>query len=170
MKQGLSEFMDGELPPERARRVLEALGRDEETRQAWRTYHLIGDVLRGELALRHDIASRVQERLRGEPVCVAPLRRPMLHAVPMALTAGVAVVAAGVLVLALYGQRPPEAPIAQTSASAGVAPERNAELAQVPPPAAAHDYLVAHQAYSARAPLQGVTPYVPAVMLAAERR
>ncbi len=37
------------------------------------------------------------------------------------------------------------------------------DLAQVPPPDATNDYLLAHQGYSPRNSLQGVAPYVRTV-------
>lgn len=42
-------------------------------------------------------------------------------------------------------------------------PEAAAQVARVPLPSAAGDYLLAHQAYSPRGNLQGVAPYVRTV-------
>ena len=46
MSEWVSGLMDGELDGPDAERMLSALREEGETRQAWRTYHLIGDALR----------------------------------------------------------------------------------------------------------------------------
>lgn len=86
---------------------------NEAARQAWHSYHLIGDVMRSdELAARpaHDAAflAGVRARLAAEPVVLAPQpvshppRRRQPWLLPAAAAAGVAVVA-GVLVVARVG-------------------------------------------------------------------
>ncbi len=93
---------------------------DESARADWRTYHLIGDVMRSsELASppAHDTAflAAFRERLAAEPVVVAPPVVPVpaprparwrMPAAAMASAAGVAVVA-GVLVMARTGGEAP---------------------------------------------------------------
>jgi sigma-E factor negative regulatory protein RseA len=82
------------------------------TREAWHTYHLIGDVLRSsELASAPrrdaDFLAGFRERLAAEPVVLAPVAAPRaarwrVPAAAVASMAGVAVVA-GVLVMSRGG-------------------------------------------------------------------
>ena len=60
MKDRISEFMDGELDDRAAGGVIEALGRDDEARDAWRTYHLIGDTLRDSALLSAGFSVRAE--------------------------------------------------------------------------------------------------------------
>ena len=59
----ISEWMDGELDGTTARRQVERLKQDTELRQVWDTFHLIGDVMRGERALSPGFAQRLADRL-----------------------------------------------------------------------------------------------------------
>lgn len=135
LRETLSSLMDGELPGEGARAPCSRWRMDAETRHAWHTYQLIGDVLRSD-----DLASAPQrdeaflQRLRGrlaqEPVPMAPLpaaaraavgpapsevpvaalvaapsgsRRLSRRLAPMAMAAGVVVVAGVVGVMRAVG-------------------------------------------------------------------
>ena len=166
MNAKISELMDGELAAREAERVIAAL-REEDgpARDTWRTYHLIGDAMRDTALLSPRFAARVAARIAAEPTVLAP---------PATMQAGAAVrgwglrVAAGVAAAALVGwvafapQRSVESqpPLAQASKPPAVA---SAEPVHVPPPAAAHDYLLAHQRYSPGVSLQGMAPYVRSV-------
>src|SRR5260221_42217 len=75
MRDSISSLMDGELPAIQASDLIEHIGSDEEARDTWATYHLIGDVLRGEGSFRPDIQSRIFEKLAEEPTVLAPRRR-----------------------------------------------------------------------------------------------
>ncbi len=78
LRETLSSLMDGELPAEGVRGPCGHWRAEPEAREAWHTYHLIGDVLRSE-----DLAStplrdeaflhRLRGRLAVEPVPMAPL-------------------------------------------------------------------------------------------------
>ena len=72
MKDRISEFMDGELDDRSAAEVINALGRDGEARDAWRTYHLIGDALRDSSLLSAGFTARVARALQAEPTVLAP--------------------------------------------------------------------------------------------------
>src|SRR5258706_7545825 len=91
MKQELSALMDGELDDEAARRVLAQTGRDDESYAVWRSYHLIGDCLRGECDHRSGLHRRISEHLAQEPTVLAPPRR----AKPRWVQAGAALAASG---------------------------------------------------------------------------
>ncbi|MFS1415635.1 anti-sigma E factor [Vibrio sp. 10N.286.49.C2] len=66
-KQKLSAFMDGDLVDEA---FIEALENDQENKEAWQNYHLIGDVMRGDepKSLDWNIAESVALALETEPV------------------------------------------------------------------------------------------------------
>jgi sigma-E factor negative regulatory protein RseA len=184
MKSRVSALMDGELDAREAPGTLEALAREGEARDAWRTYHLISDALRDTQLVSRDFAQRVEARIAEEPTVVAPGRlAPQPREARWFALSAAASVAAVALVgwLAFAPQQPgapdlrlakPAAPAAQPQAAAvaqapagAAAPAVAAprEAAQVPPPSAADDYLLAHQRYSPRNSLQGVAPYVRTV-------
>ena len=50
MKDRISALMDGELDDKSAAELIEALGREREALEAWRTYHLISDAMRDSRA------------------------------------------------------------------------------------------------------------------------
>ncbi len=159
MKDRISEFMDGELDDRAAGGVIEALGRHDEARDAWRTYHLIGDTLRDSTLLSAGFTVRVARQLAAEPTVVAPGRLQPQPRTWYALAASVAAVAL-VGWLAFAPQQTPVAPVAQQQAPAAVA---QTKPTLVPLPSGANDYLLAHQAYSPRVSLQGMAPYVRTV-------
>lgn len=47
VKELVSALMDGELPEDECREVLDALKADSASREVWHEYHRIGDLLRG---------------------------------------------------------------------------------------------------------------------------
>lgn len=137
MKDRISALMDGELRESEAAEAIELLARDPEARAAWRTYHLVGDAIR-------DSRSAVLPR---RPAANSPRWRIALPA--MAAAAAVAFVS---WVAFAPQPRPPQAELAQAKAPV-----------LVPPPSAANDYLLAHQGFSPRVALQGMTAYVRTV-------
>ena len=135
MKDRISALMDGELDEREAAEAIGLLAGDAQARQAWRTYHLIGDALREGRAV---VAVR--------PAANAPRWRIALPA--MAVAAAVALVS-WVAFAPLQPQAPAPAPIAKAEPPV-----------TVPPPNAANDYLLAHQGFSPRISL---APYVRTV-------
>lgn len=69
MNEQLSALMDGELPPEEIKSVLQAFKTKEEVRRRWENYHLIRDSLQGHLpeTSLYDLAGRVSRALENEP-------------------------------------------------------------------------------------------------------
>ena len=148
--------MDGEVDERAATQVIEALARDAEAVRTWRTYHLIGDAMRGGMLLSERFTERVAQRLAAEPTVLAPRRMrtesPRLFTLS-ALAASVAAVAfVGWMAFAPQPQLAP-VPVAQVQKSAD-------KPVLVPLPSAANDYLLAHQGFSPRVSLQGMAPYV----------
>ncbi|SLM62073.1 MULTISPECIES: anti-sigma-E factor RseA [Dickeya] len=71
-KEKLSAFMDGEAVDQG---VLGSLLKDEKLQQEWQRYHLVRDVLRGDVnepLMQVDIAARVAAALEQEPVHFNP--------------------------------------------------------------------------------------------------
>lgn len=155
MNDRISALMDGEADEKSAAQTIEALARDAEAVRTWRTYHLIGDAMRGGTMLSERFTELVAQRLAAEPTVLAPRRMrtesPRLFTMS-ALAASVAAVAfVGWMAFAPQPQLAP-APMAQV---------QNADKpVLVPLPSAANDYLLAHQGFSPRVSLQGMAPYV----------
>ena len=74
MTQEISSLMDGELDPHESERAIRECGTSPAAKQSWETYHVIGEVLRGDSYRRIDIAARVMTLLEGEPTVLAPAR------------------------------------------------------------------------------------------------
>lgn len=168
----LSALMDGEVDDHAMDAELGRLNRDPELREAWDTFHLIGDALRGQAHLSARFAEQVKRRLATEPTVVAPRRRTASRlmtriALPIAASiCGIALVAW----LALYNntfvgtapmvadQRPPAA-LQQAPQQAAAAPEGSPM----------NEYLLAHQQFSPSTAL-GMVSYVRTVSARSENR
>ena len=159
MKERLSELMDGELDDRSAAAVLEALGRDREARQAWGSYHMIGDSMRGGRLLSEGFAARLSARLAAEPTVLAPRALPAESRKWFALSAAASLAAVALVGWMAFAPQPGVAPAATPVAKAQ--PEAKPNI--VPLPTAANDYLLAHQGFSPRVSLQGMAPYVRTV-------
>jgi len=59
MKEQLSAYMDGEFDHDNAEHLVATAKSNGEMRQAWQTYHLIGDVMRGEPAMTTEFSDRI---------------------------------------------------------------------------------------------------------------
>jgi len=172
MKSKISELVDGELGRQEAAGPLDALRNAGELRDAWRSYHLIGDAMRDTRMLSAGFAGRVAAKLAEEPTVLAPVRLATVPERPRwQLLSVAASVAAVAMVSSVWfmlqdgaGPAPQVAQGPQPSVAAQATEVQGVEAAmtamQVPPPASANDYLYAHQGYSPRNSLQGVAPYV----------
>jgi sigma-E factor negative regulatory protein RseA len=166
MKAKISALMDGELAQHEAGGALESLRDEGEARELWRRYHLIGDLMRDSNTLSSGFgagfSSRVADRIAREPTVLAPppsRRRVEAARLPVwALSAAASLAAVALVGWVAFGP-------GDESQVAAVQPPVVAaqEAPQVAPPAAASDYLLAHQVYSPRNSLQGVAPYVRTV-------
>lgn len=137
----ISAWVDGEIEGD-----LPGILATPHGRQAWDTYHLIGDTLRsGGLALPANAGfqARVLEALEAEPAIVAPsasvsARRPLRMTLSgLAVAAAVAMVAW--MIQPYLGGSPERNPAVADAASAG--PGNTAALDE----ASLHDYLEAHR-------------------------
>jgi sigma-E factor negative regulatory protein RseA len=75
MTQELSSLMDGELEAREAERAIRGCCGNEELKQKWQAYHLIGEAMRGEHALPRASTRRIIDALAKEPTVLAPRRR-----------------------------------------------------------------------------------------------
>jgi len=152
----ISALMDGELGDREATEEMKRINHDPELRSAWETYHVIGDVLRGQGALSPGFVARVAARLEQEPAVLAPHRR-VEHSVVMRRALPIAASLCGVALVAWLALNNPF----QTGASVQVAAVQPPakEAAQSAPEttgqpvaaaAAVNDYLLAHQQFSPR--------------------
>jgi sigma-E factor negative regulatory protein RseA len=161
MKARISALMDGELESREAAGPLDALKSEGEARDAWRTFHLIGDAMRDAHLLSAGIATRVAARLAQEPTVIAPGRAAPARSRPRWQMLSAAASVAAVALVGWVAFAPQE-----SGPQVAVAPKQDVvvkETAQVAPPDQANDYLYAHQGYSPRNSLQGVAPYVRTV-------
>jgi sigma-E factor negative regulatory protein RseA len=109
-REAMSALADGQAAEADAAFALWAS--DAQARDAWATYHLIGDVLRSEDLAAHpageDFLAGIRSRLAAEPVVLAPAPAPALKApqrpglrrwiAPAAVAAGFVAVAAVLVV------------------------------------------------------------------------
>ena len=178
MKSKISALMDGDLERHEAAALLDALRAEGEMRDAWRTYHLIGDAMHDTRMLSPGFAGRVAARLAAEPTVMAPARLAPAARPRWQLLSAAASIAAVAMVTSVWfvlqdgadpasqvAQSHKAAPLAAAAPAAApltaqATARTSAPTALVPPPDSANDYLYAHQGYSPRVSLQGAAPYV----------
>ena len=149
MKQQLSDLMDGELDKGRSEAAWKSLSADAELRDCWRTYHLIGDCMRGEVVtdsvVRSAPSDKIMARLADEPTVLSPGRRAAHHIVSsktriaLAMAASVATLSV-IGILALRQETLPQGLMAQS------APTTTQAAAAAPLPNV-NDYLVLHRQF-----------------------
>jgi len=162
MTSRISALMDSELGRKDAEEAIDALRIESEARESWRVYHLIGDAMRDTHLVSDGFAGRVAARLAAEPTVLAPRPRPLLEQRRWQLLSAAASLAAIALVASVaFG--PQEDSLPPPIARSASAPTPPVETAQVPPPEAADEYVLAHQGYSPRNSLQGMATYVRTV-------
>lgn len=84
LHENVSALADGQLLGDELARAVDALAADSELRDQWKTWHLIGDVMRtGQHVPCTDttrFVAKLGERLAAEP---APLRAPLLETIAL---------------------------------------------------------------------------------------
>jgi sigma-E factor negative regulatory protein RseA len=180
MKETVSALYDGELDATDMERMCARLKDEPELREAWDTYSLIGDALRGNAG--GSLPVTFSGRLAAEPTVLAP-RPSVLPMTPRRATRVALSAAAGVAAIAFVGMMafpmlkqenvvPPMAtattgPLQQqqatstaVAAAAVAQPPQRANAVASP---AVRDYLLAHQRFSPALALQGAAPFVRTV-------
>ncbi len=72
MKSKISAFMDGELLKQDSTNIIKQLNDDNDLREDWKTYHLIGDALRHSSRLSTDLSQSINRKLKTEPIILIP--------------------------------------------------------------------------------------------------
>ena len=164
----ISAFMDGEISGTEARQTILRLKQNSECCEIWETFHLIGDVMRGDRpTLREDFSARFHATMEHEPTQLAP--RMLWHKVTKHTLSIAASFAAVAVVLTLLITENPLQPQVQIATAPKPEVTQVAQTAAKPQPVAAanqarvNEYLMAHQEYSPSTTLQGVAPYVRTV-------
>ena len=154
MKQQLSDLMDGELDAVRSDAAWKSLTSDTELRDCWRTYHLIGDCMRGAVVTdsvaRAAPTAKLMARLADEPTVLSPGRKLADKVVSgktriaLAMAASVATLSV-VGILALRQEMLPQALVAQKQSAPSTA-----QVAAAAPLPNVNDYLVLHRQFANR--------------------
>jgi sigma-E factor negative regulatory protein RseA len=73
LNEQVSALLDNELSDKEASSVLAKISQDQELRQKWERYHMIGDVMRGEVVSidAGEISERVKEQIDLEPAIIS---------------------------------------------------------------------------------------------------
>jgi len=72
LKEQISALMDEDLALEDAEYLMTALKANGEAAKSWATYHLIGDVIRGDKVLSHDLTANIMQEIAKQPTVLAP--------------------------------------------------------------------------------------------------
>ena len=163
----ISAFMDGESGQTETRQALQRLKQSDECCDTWLTFHLIGDVMRGDPPLRDDFMARFQARMKEEPTQLAP-RLTWRKSWNTAMSAAASVAAVTVVLTVVFTDNPLK-PQSQLAAAPKIEASTVAQAVVQPRPVPAanqgkiNEYLMAHQEYSPSTAFQGVMPYVRTV-------
>jgi sigma-E factor negative regulatory protein RseA len=175
--EDVSQLMDGECEAGEAVRELIRIKDDPERREAWNTYHLIGDAMRATAREPVHLLSpgfdvRLAQKLAAEPTVSPP--RAQAWALPIAAC----VAAVAVVGWMTFSALKPEGTGTVIAQLPQKAPEQTVRAPEMPAPAVApkplpevagdkrthmHEYLLAHQGISPSTAIQGVTPYIRTV-------
>lgn len=174
----ISALMDGELDREEMVRLVPDIKRSEELREAWTTYHLIGDALRRQSCSEHEVMQRVVTQLQSEPTVLAPHRTAGHFARRFVMPSFAAAAAIAVVTwMSLETQQAPgtlPGGIADTHLTTPITAQHPGGLAEMAQPAAFTQpqpaielatrsidaYLLAHQEFSPSTSIHGLAPYV----------
>jgi sigma-E factor negative regulatory protein RseA len=162
----ISEWMDGELNEQETRLLVDRLKRDPELQNCWNTFHLIGDVMRGERALSQDFGRRLAERLAGEPAVLAPRTRASRRIATYTLSAAASLSAVALVAWLAFVNNPLAPQLQVAPPPVAITPPTvppDEQLASVPSDGTMNEYLIAHQEFSPSTEIQGLAPYIRSV-------
>ena len=165
----ISAFMDGESSPAETHQAMLKLKQDSECEETWSTFHVIGDVMRGDPLLKEGFMARFHATLESEPTQLAPRRLPMRKYASYALSAAASLSAVAIVGMLAFSDNPllPKTEVAQAPAAPASIQPTSVEPRVRPAPAVnpgkVNEYLMAHQEYSPSTAFQGVAPYVRTV-------
>lgn len=166
--ENISALMDSELSAQETHQAMLRLGDTPEARESWATYHLIGDVMRGQNA-GINVVDRVSSALQTEPTILAPRRaaqpsRALTYALSAAASVS-AVAVVGWMAFSTGSIAPTQGEIAKAGAPA-VQVAVEPQLVSAPSDSQMNEYLLAHQGVSPSSGLQGVAPYIRTISIA----
>lgn len=165
----ISEWMDGELSEHETRVQVERIKGHAELRNCWGTFHLIGDVMRGEPALSDEFERKIAKRFAAEATVLAPRTPAIRRFATYTLSAAASLSAVALVGWMAFFNNPlspaPEATQASlTPPTPAVLPSASEpQLASVPSDGTMNEYLMAHQEFSPSSEIQGVAPYIRSV-------
>ena len=144
MTQDISSLMDGELEASEAEQAIRSCCGSAEAGQTWKTYHLIGDVLRGGKPHPTRTSERVHEALATEPAIIARPKRLLETTFGrVALAAAASVATIGVVGwIGTQGGQLPASPVVAKNPSA-IQPVSN--VVPAVPAQDIQDYVAAHK-------------------------
>ena len=167
---GISALMDGELEDKEAQRLVVLLKSDEQSRERWDEFHLIGDTLRGEPLLSAGFSEALSKRLAEEPTVLAPRRivprpgRVATYALSAAASVSAAALVAWVALAPTQDGTVLAGAKAPVTAAGAAKPEvQPAALANVQSDGSMNDLLFYHQGVSPSTIMQGVSTYIRTV-------
>jgi sigma-E factor negative regulatory protein RseA len=163
----ISVLMDGEASGQEEHQTLLRLKDTGEAREAWASYHLIGDVMRGDALPTFDVSQRVAAAIADEPTILSPrssrTSKPMTYALSAAASIS-AIAVVGWMAFSTGSVINPAVEVARAPAATVVQPE--APLVSSPSDGQMNEYLLAHQGVSPSTSLQGVVPYIRTISTA----
>jgi sigma-E factor negative regulatory protein RseA len=176
MNEKLSALMDGELDRSEALAVIKSLGQDADQRGDWDSYHLIGDVLRGEsvgeTTRRRAAAEAIFAKLADEPTILAPAAiakaaQPVRveKKARLALAMAASVVTVSAIGVVAYKQQSTAVVLNQAAQQAVIPPVVKQEAKPVD--LRVNDYLVVHRQFSNASALQATALKQPETRQAA---
>lgn len=164
MKKEISVLMDGELFEDEAEGLLDRIKRDCGAHKDWEIYHLIGDVLRQPEHIHCDLSAKVRERMRDEPVVLAPRGHAVKQKMrTVALSAAASLAAVGVVAW-MSAQVAPEASPQMAMQQTALRPAS----VQIKPKS--NDYLMAHQEFSPGTDMSGGASYIRTVAYGSDEK
>lgn len=159
----ISALMDSELSPQDSNQALRRLEDTPEAKETWDTYHLIGDLMRGQ-DTAVNVTGRVSAALQTEPTVLAPRRvgKPG-KALTFALSAAAsfsAIAVVGWMAFSTGTAVNSPAELAKAISTTPAVQTAEPQLVSAPSGDQMNEYLLAHQGVSPSSGLQGVAPYI----------
>jgi sigma-E factor negative regulatory protein RseA len=75
MNEKISALMDDEISLEDNEYLLSAIKSNDSLKQTWSTYHMIGDVMRGESFSSPFMTQAIMDKIAKEPTVLAPMHK-----------------------------------------------------------------------------------------------
>ncbi|MDH5436579.1 MAG: RseA family anti-sigma factor [Gammaproteobacteria bacterium] len=182
IKEQISALVDGELDTNERPFLIKQIETDESLRADWERYHLISDVLKGQLLHRADagFAESVINSIEQEPVVTMAQRNKLLKSSALKYIAGIGIAASVAMVAVLIAL--PDSPInngntQQVAVTESIAPVTQEwvrasgtrwDVTQPAVESRLNSYLVNHNEYSNG--MQGVLPYARIVGYDSEKK